>query len=365
MSLSKKVKVRPYICGVFLCFNASFTASTSFQNFYDTDILEADVVSLYATSSKVKFTETKTSTRAGYQYKQNISISLPIADELRSEHITRIHQAEQVVLKLTNGEYLFLGRNDARQNTKPKISYFGDENVARFQFENLSIAASGYTDIENIDNGTLFDNSGTYYKFDENSGNVIDYVSNYDAQVFGNVVQGVPGKIFKGIESDGLSDNYLKVPKEAFDQNNFYHSGWFYFDSSYTRPFTMVLRGGSNYGFAVIIISNGDLRVIYFGVENYPLIPSGSLINQWNHFIIEKNNQQIKIYINNNLIIDISDTYFNTTNDLYYGIGINNDGSIRNGVSHPFKLDEFDYRAVPYTQEERDQLYNNGLGTTI
>jgi len=150
MSLASKIADRPYICGVFLCFNTVFTPSTTFQNFYDTDFLQADVLSLYSTQSKVSFTETKVSTRAGYQFKQTVSVSLPIGDELRSENVYKIHTAEQIVLKLTNGEYLLVGRNDKLLNLLPKVSYQGAEHVASFTFNCSSITPSGYTDIENI-----------------------------------------------------------------------------------------------------------------------------------------------------------------------------------------------------------------------
>jgi len=151
MPLSQKIQDQPYICGVLLCFGAELSPQAGadvLQNFYDTALASADIQGIYTTKSKTSFRESSKPTRSGYVYEQRVSISLPIGSIDRSVNIEKVKQARSVILQLTNGRYLFLGRNDKDLNTAPKIEYQGDEKIAVFQFSTTSMFPVGYSDIE-------------------------------------------------------------------------------------------------------------------------------------------------------------------------------------------------------------------------
>lgn len=210
---------------------------------------------------------------------------------------------------------------------------------------------------------SLFQNAVAYYRLDETSGDAIDVVNGYNGTLFGGVTQGVAGKIGLAIESDAVGDKYFEIPTQAFDENNFHTSGWFYFDSSNNKEITMWCRGSNGKGLAVKI--NSDISCVYLGNVALPTVSSGAVDNDWNNYVISKTNGNIKIYINNVLKYDETETYLISGTALRYGIVVNADGTVRTGTASPFKLDEIYHRETPYTAAERSDLYNNGNGTTI
>lgn len=153
MSLSAKIKDLPLICGVLLSFDTNFSPLSSaeyLQSFFDTDVTDPDIEFVYTTKSKTRFQETSQTTRSGVEYSQNLTISMPIGSVKRSIYIDKVHRVQQVVIKLTNGRHLILGRNDVKTNTAPKISYKADERIAVFQFKAKSMFPMGYTDLESL-----------------------------------------------------------------------------------------------------------------------------------------------------------------------------------------------------------------------
>lgn len=225
---------------------------------------------------------------------------------------------------------------------------------------------SPYSNTLNVTTTTtpaLFQNAVAYYKLDETSGDAIDVVNGYNGTLFGGVTQGVAGKIGKAIESDAVGDKYFEIPVEAFDENNFHTSGWFYYDSVNGDYLQIMTRGNGGNGLRIEI--DNIIRVVYLGVAVLPTSLSNAIDNDWNHYVISKNGNNIKIYINSVLEFDETETYQNSGTSLKYGINLNADGTIRTGEATPFKLDEIDHRTTPYTAGERLDLYNNNSGTTI
>jgi hypothetical protein len=81
---------------------------------------------------------------------------------------------------------------------------------------------------------------------------------------------------------------------------------------------------------------------------------------------VQKLNNNIKIYTNNVLKIDGNKNYSTAQDsDLYFGTILNGTGTLRSDTSNTFLIDEIDIRKEQYTQQQRDELYNNGNGTTI
>ena len=153
MSLSQKIQDQPYICGVLLSFGSVVVPTAGadvLQNFFDTEITSPEIETIYTTKSKTSFQESSKPSRSGYVYEQRVSISLPIGSIGRSIHIEKVKQTRHVILQLTNGRYLFLGRHDHKHNTAPKMKYSADERIASFQFETQSMFPMGYTQIESL-----------------------------------------------------------------------------------------------------------------------------------------------------------------------------------------------------------------------
>jgi hypothetical protein len=219
----------------------------------------------------------------------------------------------------------------------------------------------------------LFENSEAYYKCDgTTSGVLLDSKNSFNGTLNGGITQGVIGKIASAVESDGTSLSYLSIPRDTFNQNDFSLSFWMYYSSQYSIN-ALLLRGKheanpdlENAGL-IVRISN-DIFVNFFGDTSGGLTSNSDLVlNSWNQIIVEKLNDNIKVYANNVIKINGSKTYTNVklNNDLYFGTTINTDGSVRENTSLTFLVDEIDIRKEQYTQQQRDELYNNGNGTTI
>jgi hypothetical protein len=218
----------------------------------------------------------------------------------------------------------------------------------------------------------LFENSEAYYKCDGTTGVLLDSKNSFNGTLNGGITQGVTGKIASAVESDGTSLSYLSIPRDTFNQNDFSLSFWMYYSSEYASQ-GLILRGKHeanptllNAGFVLNVGNN--ISVSFFGDTSGSLTSNSDLVlNSWNQIVVEKLNDNIKVYTNNVIKINGSKSYINTTigNDLYFGTTINNNGTLRIDTSFPFLIDEIDIRKEQYTQQQRDELYNNGNGTTI
>lgn len=154
MSLAQKIQERPYICGVLLSFQSDVShlaASPDLQNFFDTEITNPDIQSIYTTKSKTSFQEVSQTSRSGYAYEQKVSLSFPIGSLDRSINIEQVKKTRHVILELTNGKYLFLGRTDVSTNTNIKVSYQSNEQTAVFTFLSKSMFPIGYTLVESLE----------------------------------------------------------------------------------------------------------------------------------------------------------------------------------------------------------------------
>ena len=219
----------------------------------------------------------------------------------------------------------------------------------------------------------LFYNSEAYYKCDgTTSGVLLDSKNSFNGTLNGGITQGVTGKIASAVESDGTSLSYLSIPRDTFNENNFSLSFWLYYSSEYSF-LRLILRGKHkanpdlpNAGFALLINDN-NFSVYFFGDTSGLTSNSDLVLNSWNQIVVEKLNDNIKVYANNVIKINGSKTYTNVnlSNDLYFGIVLDTNGNLRSDTSNTFLIDEIDIRKEQYTQQQRDELYNNGNGTTI
>ena len=215
----------------------------------------------------------------------------------------------------------------------------------------------------------LFENSEAYYKCDgTTSGVLLDSKNNFNGTLNGGITQGVTGKIASAIESDGTSLSYLSIPRNTFNENDFSISFWFYYDTVYSKLSVMLrnekLDGSRNGGFLVNL--GGSQSVTVFDDSFYATNNDTYLLNSWNNIIIQKSNT-IQVFVNNVSRVNIGTQDYSQTiaGDLFFGVGLGFRGEIRANTSDKFLVDEIDIRKGQYTQQQRDELYNNGNGTTI
>jgi hypothetical protein len=212
----------------------------------------------------------------------------------------------------------------------------------------------------------LFKNSEAYYKCDGlTSGVLLDSKNSFNGTLNGGITQGVTGKISDAVESDGTSESYLNIPFDAFNENNFSLSFWTYYSTNFD-DFRIIVRGtgGNNGGFTVRF--NEKVTASFFSNTIFLEEDSDLILNSFNHIIVQKVNRDISVYINNNIKITGSLNYTDADNqNLFFGVFLETNGSVRSNSSTTFLVDEIDIRKEQYTQNQRNQLYNNGNGTTI
>lgn len=147
MELFDRVKVNPNICGVELAFTGELSPSVipSWQQFHNSVMINTDFEKTYIGLGSVTFGEESQDSNAGTSYKQSVTIQFPSTDAHRAERIALLQTVKFIKLKLTNGTDLVIGRNDVKQNARPKIKIETNIKIAQAKFETVSIFPSGYT----------------------------------------------------------------------------------------------------------------------------------------------------------------------------------------------------------------------------
>ena len=151
MELLDRVKVNPNICGVELAFVGELSPSSipEWQQFYNSSMFAVDFSKTHIGLGSVAFAEESQESAAGTSYKQSVIIRFPSTDENRSERIALMDKVRFVKLILTDGKELVIGRNDIKQNARPKIKIKTNIKTAEAEFETVSIFPSGYVDDAN------------------------------------------------------------------------------------------------------------------------------------------------------------------------------------------------------------------------
>ena len=151
--LSEKVKDRPLICRIFFATSGLpelVNEAQILQNFFDTSTDDLDYEQIYTTQSKSSFQESSSKSRAGYKYEQQLNLSFPITAIDRSEKLKHLELVKYVAIELTNKRFLFIGRNDTKQNKPVQLTYTTDERIANIQVNSKSLFPIGYTFLESL-----------------------------------------------------------------------------------------------------------------------------------------------------------------------------------------------------------------------
>lgn len=147
---TNKIADKPYICDVFVSFDAQLdhvAGADIAQNFFDS-LPPSSFQRVYVSRSKTQFRESYQDSKAGGVYTQQVNISMPRSSYDRSQKIKQLIAARFLFIKLSNGRFICIGRNDHKQNTKLKCRFSSNEILAEFQYTNRSIFPTGYTDLE-------------------------------------------------------------------------------------------------------------------------------------------------------------------------------------------------------------------------
>lgn len=141
-----KVNVNPNICAVELAFSGEITAANipDWQPFFNSSMFAVDFAKTHVGLGSVSFGEESQLSPAGTSYRQSVTIRFPSTDLNRSERIALMDKVRFIKLKLTNGQDLVIGRNDVKQNARPKISIKTNIKTAEAKFETVSIFPSGF-----------------------------------------------------------------------------------------------------------------------------------------------------------------------------------------------------------------------------
>lgn len=142
-----RVKDNVQICAVAISFGANAKPSIieGWQRFSNSTFENEDFQKLYAGASSLQFLEESVESPAGTYYKQKASFRFPTSDHLRADRLAIFRKVKFLELKLTNGLVLVIGRNDANQNVKPKVTIKTNHQLAEVDIVTSSIFPSGYT----------------------------------------------------------------------------------------------------------------------------------------------------------------------------------------------------------------------------
>ena len=146
MELLDRAKVNVRICAVELAFNGQLTAASipDWQQFYNSAMVQADFSKTYVGLASVAFEESSEELSAGTLYKQKVVFSFPNADGNRSERLALLSRIKFVKLKLSDGRDIVIGRNDYKQNARPKIKIEANIQKGSASIETVSITPSGF-----------------------------------------------------------------------------------------------------------------------------------------------------------------------------------------------------------------------------
>ncbi|MFL9844721.1 hypothetical protein [Flavobacterium rhizosphaerae] len=145
--LFERAKASSYICGIALAFSGTVRPSSieGYQPFYNSLPDGTQFQEAYFGKASVQFSEASDESNAGYSYQQTLAIKFPGSDKRRPERLAEISKAIYIMVRLSNGRSILMGRNDFEQNARPKILTKTDERLAQAQFITYSIFPSGYT----------------------------------------------------------------------------------------------------------------------------------------------------------------------------------------------------------------------------
>ena len=145
MLLAEKVPYLKNICGIAIDLSAVPVPSSSegTQKFFDSYLTSSAAQTVYFGKRSVSFSEVSKESPAGIFFEIKASITFPNSDNNRSLRIEEFRKAKFLIVQLSGGNTLLLGRNDYNQNAAPVIKIKSDEQLTTVEFICNSIAPTG------------------------------------------------------------------------------------------------------------------------------------------------------------------------------------------------------------------------------
>ncbi|RXG32031.1 hypothetical protein [Leeuwenhoekiella marinoflava] len=143
INLAAKATQTPFICGLYYSKGDKSYAAVGSKGFTDTILLEEAYQDVYASLSAIRFSQKSTPSRSGDSFAQQLQFQFPNGDKEMAARITEIKRAKYMILKLTNNEFMIIGRNDLEQNTRPTITSENNTRTTQITFEAQSIFPAG------------------------------------------------------------------------------------------------------------------------------------------------------------------------------------------------------------------------------
>lgn len=146
MVLAEKVPHLKNICGIAIDLSAVPMPSSSegSQKFFDSFLTSSAAQSVYFGKRSVSFSETSKDSPAGTSWEIKASITFPNSDKNRALRIEEFRKAKFLIVQLSGGNALLLGRNDYFQNAAPQIKIKSDEQLTTVEFMVTSMMPTGF-----------------------------------------------------------------------------------------------------------------------------------------------------------------------------------------------------------------------------
>lgn len=145
--LNDKTNVTPFVCGVRFSEDATTFLGTNPSNFNDTGFIPGATEDIYTSISSLKYVQTSKRTKSGQAFNQKFQFQFPNGDAFIAQRIEDILKARILIIYLTDGSRMLLGRNDYYQNTRPSITTSNNTRITQITFECNSIFPAGKYDV--------------------------------------------------------------------------------------------------------------------------------------------------------------------------------------------------------------------------
>lgn len=143
---SKKVKNLPFTCSLEISLKGEIKPETIYgiQPFFDSEWIKGDFHSFYFSKSSFSYGEKSSYSAPGYSYEQILKLRFPSNDGQRVNRIIGLEEIKFVKLILSDGRSAIFGRNDYKQNAKPKLEIESTLQLTEITFTNFSITPLGF-----------------------------------------------------------------------------------------------------------------------------------------------------------------------------------------------------------------------------
>jgi hypothetical protein len=216
--------------------------------------------------------------------------------------------------------------------------------------------------------GTVFSLSDTnlvsYYKVDETSGDIIDYVG-YDQNASNNGgVQGQAGIIEKSVQFDGTHNtDYVTFTKTTSGRQTV--NVWVYYNSSIQWTNNLLYQSSPRIEFDYRVWNNADNTTkpqIKIGTGSYVTAPNDITENAWHMLTYTwsggTDTNGVKLYIDGNLVAQGTSNISTTGTGTVYLGRIPTAGNDNSDI----KIDEISLWDTNLSASEISELYNSGAG---